>query len=141
MGAWAAAANPLYTNISAIMGTVKWGLLNPLPLTLVHNPMARTPLAREIFRATNEYSADDLGDKYLLRPLAEPPRDASTAPGFDPRSGPPLVIVTVAQLHRLLLVGDAVLRVDRSVWLAGPLGSEAQQRHEREDNGRRRRCG
>lgn len=64
--------NPLYANVSALIGTVKWDMLNPLPLTVVHNPLAAVRLAREIFAATNEYVADDQGEEYLLRPLNEP---------------------------------------------------------------------
>jgi hypothetical protein len=65
--------NPAYANVSAVIGTVKWDMLKPLPLTLVHNSLARVPLARELFRAKKEYVADDLGDAYLLRPLTQPP--------------------------------------------------------------------
>jgi hypothetical protein len=32
--------NPLYANVSALIGTVKWDMLDPLPLTVVHNPLA-----------------------------------------------------------------------------------------------------
>jgi hypothetical protein len=34
-------------------------MLKPLPLTVVHNPLAGVPLPREIFAATKEYVADD----------------------------------------------------------------------------------
>lgn len=64
--------NPLYANVSAVIGAVKWDMLKPLPLTVVHNPLAAIPLPREIFGATKEYVADDHGDEYLLRPLTEP---------------------------------------------------------------------
>jgi type I restriction enzyme S subunit len=66
--------NPLYANVSAVIGTVKWDMLKPLPLTVVHNPLAAVALPTEIFGATKEYVADDQGDEYLLRPLTEPPR-------------------------------------------------------------------
>jgi hypothetical protein len=67
--------NPLYANVSAVIGVVKWDMFKPLPLTVVHNPLAAVPLAREVFAATKEYVADDCGDDYLLRPLTEPPQD------------------------------------------------------------------
>ena len=66
--------NPLYANVSAVIGTVKWDMLKPLPLTLVHNPLATVALTGKIFGSTKEYVADDQGDEYLLRPLSEPPR-------------------------------------------------------------------
>jgi hypothetical protein len=66
--------NPLYANVSAVIGTVKWDMLKPLPLTVVHNPLAAVALPRQIFAATKEYVADDNGDEYLLRPLTEPAR-------------------------------------------------------------------
>ena len=72
--------NPLFENISAVIGTVQWDMLRPLPLTLVHNPLARAPLERRIFKATKEYVADDIGDEYLLRPLAQPPHDDDHPP-------------------------------------------------------------
>jgi type I restriction enzyme S subunit len=64
--------NALYANVSAVIGCVKWDMLKPLPLTVVHNPLAGVPLPREIFAATKEYVADDQGDEYLLHPLSEP---------------------------------------------------------------------
>jgi hypothetical protein len=66
--------NPLYENVSAVLGTIKWDMLNPLPVTIVHNPLARVLLSRRILGAKdeNEYVADDLGDHYRLRPLSEP---------------------------------------------------------------------
>jgi type I restriction enzyme S subunit len=67
--------NPLYANVSAVIGVVKWDMLELLPLTVVHNPLAAVPLPTEIFAATKEYVADDCGDDYLLRPLTEPPQD------------------------------------------------------------------
>ena len=60
--------NPLYANVSGVIGAVKWDMLKPLPLTVVHNPLAQVPLARAIFRPSQEYVADDHGDHYLLRP-------------------------------------------------------------------------
>ena len=65
--------NPLYANVSAVIGAVKWDMLKPLPLTVLHNPLAVVSLPREIFAATKEYVADDHGEEYLLRPLTEPP--------------------------------------------------------------------
>jgi hypothetical protein len=65
--------NPLYANVSAVIGAVKWDMLKPLPLTLVHNPLACVALPREIFGANKEYVADEQGDEYLLRPLTEQP--------------------------------------------------------------------
>ncbi len=64
--------NPRYGNVSAVIGAVKWDMLQPLPLTVVHNPLAAVPLPREIFAATKEYVADDHGEEFLLRPLSEP---------------------------------------------------------------------
>jgi hypothetical protein len=66
--------NPLYSNVSAVIGAVKWDMLKPLPLTVVHNPLARVVLPRQVLGATEnkEYVADDLRDEYLLRPLSEP---------------------------------------------------------------------
>jgi type I restriction enzyme S subunit len=64
--------NPLYANVSAVIGAVKWDMLKPLPLTVVRNPLAAVPLPKKIFAATKEYVADDQGDEYLLRPLTEP---------------------------------------------------------------------
>jgi hypothetical protein len=66
--------DPAYANISAVIGTVRWDMLQPLPLTVVHNPLARVGLSRQILGATanKEYVADDQGDQYLLRPLSEP---------------------------------------------------------------------
>ena len=64
--------NPLYANVSAVLGCVKWDMLKALPLTLIHNPLAHVALPREIFRTTKEYVADEQGDDYLLRPLSEP---------------------------------------------------------------------
>jgi len=64
--------NPIYANVSALIGTVKWDMLDPLPLTVVHNPLAAVRLAREILAAMNEYVADDQGQEYLLHPLNEP---------------------------------------------------------------------
>jgi len=65
--------NPLYANVSAVIGCVKWDMLKPLPITVVHNPLAAIALPRGILRAIKEYVADDQGDRYLLRPLTEPP--------------------------------------------------------------------
>jgi hypothetical protein len=64
--------NPLYANVIAVIGAVKWDMLKPLPLTVVRNPLAAVPLPKKIFAATKEYVADDQGDEYLLRPLTEP---------------------------------------------------------------------
>jgi type I restriction enzyme S subunit len=66
--------NPLYRNVSAVIGTVRWDMLKPLPLTIVHNPLAQAPLPRQILgsSADREYVADDQGDQYLLHPLSEP---------------------------------------------------------------------
>lgn len=66
--------NPLYANVSAVIGAVKWDMLKPLSPTVVHNPLAHVELPRQILGATanKEYVADDLGDQYLLRPLSEP---------------------------------------------------------------------
>jgi hypothetical protein len=64
--------NPLYANVSAVIGAVKWDMLKPLPLTVIYNPLAMVCLPRKIFAATKEYVADDHGDEYLLRPLSEP---------------------------------------------------------------------
>jgi hypothetical protein len=64
--------NPRYANVSAVIGAIKWDMLQPLPLTVVHNPLAAVPLPREIFATTKEYVADDLGEEYLLHPLSEP---------------------------------------------------------------------
>jgi hypothetical protein len=65
--------NPLYANVSAVVGCVKWDMLKPLPITVVHNPLAAIALPRGILRANKEYVADDQGDRYLLRPLTELP--------------------------------------------------------------------
>ena len=53
--------NPLYANVSAVIGCVKWDMLKPLPITVVHNPLAAIALPRV------------QGDRYLLRPFTEPP--------------------------------------------------------------------
>ena len=54
--------NPLYANVSAVIGCVKWDMLKPLPITVVHNPLAAIALPRGILRANKEYVADDQGD-------------------------------------------------------------------------------
>ncbi|MGA3303553.1 MAG: hypothetical protein ABSC72_09735 [Methylovirgula sp.] len=66
--------NPLYENISAVIAAVRWDMLQPLPLTVVHNPLAKVKSPRQIFGAAadREYVADDQGDHYLLHPLSEP---------------------------------------------------------------------
>jgi hypothetical protein len=66
--------NPLYGNVSAVIGTVRWDMLRPLPLTIVHNPLAQAQLPTQILGvpADREYVTDDQGDQYLLRPRSEP---------------------------------------------------------------------
>jgi hypothetical protein len=63
----------LYANVSAIMGTNRRDMINGvLPLTVVHNPLATTPLPRTLLRAYKEFVADDNGDdSYTLRPLSD----------------------------------------------------------------------
>jgi len=53
------------------MGTNRRDMTNgTLSLTVVHNPLAITPLPRTPLRADKEYVADDDGeDSYTLRPL------------------------------------------------------------------------
>lgn len=65
--------DPDYANVSALMGSTRRDMLDGnLWLTLVHNPLARASLPREILGASKEFVADDEGDHYLLRPLHEP---------------------------------------------------------------------
>ena len=60
-----------YANISAIMGCYRKDMaFGPLPLTLVHNPLATMPLHRKILGASKEYVSDDKGDYYEVRRLA-----------------------------------------------------------------------
>jgi type I restriction enzyme S subunit len=61
-----------YGNVSAVLGCNQKDMLKDLSLTVVHNPLARVGLSREILGADKEYVADDEGDRYLLRPLREP---------------------------------------------------------------------
>jgi hypothetical protein len=61
--------NPIYANVSAVIGCVKKDMWNALPITVVHNPLANIGLPRGILAARKEYVADEKGDEYLLRPL------------------------------------------------------------------------
>jgi type I restriction enzyme S subunit len=65
--------DPRYANVGAVLGCNQKDMLKELSLTVVHNPMARIGLPRGILGANKEYVADDQGDRYLLRPLSEPP--------------------------------------------------------------------
>jgi hypothetical protein len=60
-----------YANVSAIIGCNRRHMLSgPLPLTVVHNPLARVSLETGIVGATKEYVAIDKGDSYLVRELS-----------------------------------------------------------------------
>jgi len=62
--------NPLYANVSAVMGCYRRDMIDGvLPLTIVHNPLASACLPRGVLGATKEYVADDQGDDYLVRQL------------------------------------------------------------------------
>ncbi len=61
---------PGYANVSAIIGCWRKDMLEDLPLTVVHNPLATNPLARAILGANKEYVADQEGDGYVLRLLS-----------------------------------------------------------------------
>jgi len=65
-----------YANISAIIGCYRTDTASgPLPLTLVHNPLATMPLAQTILGARKEYIAYDKGDHYRVLRLTRVKRD------------------------------------------------------------------
>ncbi len=63
--------DPSYANVSAVTGGFQKHMLSGnLSLTLVHNPLAGTPLPRGILGAAKETVADREGDRYWLRCLS-----------------------------------------------------------------------
>jgi hypothetical protein len=70
--------NPHYANVSALLGCHHKYMLNSnysttgkSSLTLVHNPLAATPLPRGILGVEKEYAAAGEGDHYVLRLLSQ----------------------------------------------------------------------
>jgi type I restriction enzyme S subunit len=64
--------DPDYANVSAVLGCSCRDMLDgDLPLTLVHNPLAKAPLPRGILDAKREFVADEEGDGYLLHALPD----------------------------------------------------------------------
>lgn len=64
--------DPCYAGVSAIMGGYQRETLNgALRITVVHNPLANVSLPTGILGAAKEYTADDQGDHYAIRLLAE----------------------------------------------------------------------
>src|SRR5262245_41637952 len=60
--------DPRYANVSAILSAYqKHTIDRPLALTIVHNPLARTPLATGIVGAMREYFSEEDSDDYVLK--------------------------------------------------------------------------
>jgi hypothetical protein len=61
--------NPVYANVSAIVGCGRSHMCDGLQLAVVHNPLARVPLPHGLLGANKEYIAEDEGEFYSLRRL------------------------------------------------------------------------
>jgi hypothetical protein len=62
-------------NVTALMGTSQRDMLDgTLWMTLVHNPLARMSLPREILGASKEYVPDDAGDHFSCGHYTSPGR-------------------------------------------------------------------